>query len=417
MNWALRAAGILVALMFILGAAAINGATAWHLGAEPWQKYVLAGIVVGAVVCEALGLLFVRHHWRAGNRALALAGVALMLAAAVYTVRMELRFFTESHSGMSGQRHASIQDRRDYEADIARARQELSWMPEHRPVAVVRLELAALKAKYGRGSDSYCAMKSRWAARTCRKLTKLESELATAEQASNLKADIRRWTAAKRTAPVVAEAMPEAAWLSRRLPVSEDGAADWLMVGGILFLLLARTIALSLAMTGAPERHRTQLDSTPGRSREAAENAAKTPLFRSGEGRTRVESTDAPGRRARTGDSKKRAANVLDFRRWHLPQATPVDSLADFLHEVRAAGGGQLSFPEILARYERFCRDRDLEPEARNYVGKRLKDLGFRSRRRRRKNGPRLTVYDIPPLMQETVARGTRNGERIMEAA
>jgi hypothetical protein len=399
MSWILRAIGFLVALMFIGGAAAINGATAWHLGTEDWQRYVFAGIVVGAVICEALGVLFVKHHWQAGNRLLAVAGVVLMFAAAAYTVRMELRFFTESHSGMSGTLEAKAQSRRDANADIAQARKELSWIPQHRASSVVQTDLVALRSRHKGSAERYCAMKARWAGKVCRQMKALESELAIALQAVKLKADIQRLETAKRDSPVVAETMPEAAWLSRCLPVSKDGAADWLMVGGILFLLLARTFALPLAMTGSVQRELTQLDS----GRVDVQMATVKPDEAIRHESTQVDATHVAGIPCNDDEPDKGGGQVrvLDFTAKREEPGVSRTSLDQFLHELQAIGGGNLAFPEIVKRYERYCRDLDIRPEARNYLGKRLKDLGFRHRRRSRKRSGSVTYYQIPPLMQE----------------
>jgi hypothetical protein len=378
--------------MFIGGSAAINGATAWHLGDEQWQRYVFAGIVVGAVICEALGVLFVRHHWRTGNRLLALAGVSLMIAAAAYTVRMELRFFTLSHAGTSVKSDAKIQDRRDIDADIAQARRELSWIPKHRLVGVVQADLTSLRAKYKGAAEKYCAMKARWAGKVCRQMKALVSELAIARQAIKLKSDIQQWSKAKRIVPVVAEAMPEAAWLSRRLPVSRDGATDWLMIGGILFLLLGRTFALPLAMTDVPSsKKRTQVASL-------RENGDVSRVPDGGAGDNEDASYVPIDGANDNGDASyaPEIGKVLTF-----PKHVPKNSLDQFIYLLRDAGGSSMSFPEIWAEYKRFCKRQGVKLEARNYVGKRLQDLGFSKDRPKPRNGSRVTVYQIPPFMTE----------------
>jgi hypothetical protein len=201
--------GIGAALAFVVYSAVTVFWTAHDMNSQFQQ--LAGGAAAGMVIFEALGLLFVRQCWANGARLLALGGLALVLAATVYIVRLDLRFHIAGQSDITATREASI-DRRDVarsEYDRARNR---------------RNELAKLKT-----------------------LTKDQREESRRIDKRIAELEPRIWSP-----EIVASAgMPEASWASRmlsRISTDRQWWTDALMVLGILFWALARMLALPLAV-------------------------------------------------------------------------------------------------------------------------------------------------------------------------
>jgi hypothetical protein len=210
--------GIIAALAFVSYAAV----TSYHTAASMTTQFAeLAGWAAAGMVCwEALGALYVQQCWRNGSKLMAIGGAALVLAATVYLVRLDLRFHVAGQSDVVASRESVVQGR-----DMARS--------EYQKAIARRDELqkAAAPSRFQRDE-----------------LTKAERRIAELEP--------RLWSP-----DVVSSGMPEAGWASRMLGnVSTDRQwwTDALMVLGLLFWALARMMALPVAVTSmqiASKRH------------------------------------------------------------------------------------------------------------------------------------------------------------------
>lgn len=242
--------GFGAALVFIGVSLAISGVTGWNQTSVEWQQYLYLALACAAVIWASFAIMFIDKARRNKQWVVFLAGGLLLVGAEVYTMRMELRFFTLSQSDGIELRKDQGDSRKSIKAKITVKEKRLSWVPPHRELAIVSADLNAHKAKYSKRPVIYCNSKARWAKNVCSARSKLNVELASANSAVKLEQEIKDLQAQKRQAPIVAEAMPEAAWLSRHLPIDEEGAIDWLMISGLLFLALGRTFGIPIAMAG-----------------------------------------------------------------------------------------------------------------------------------------------------------------------
>jgi hypothetical protein len=227
--------GIIAALAFVSYAAV----TSYHTAASMTTQFAeLAGWAAAGMVCwEALGALYVQQCWRNGSKLMAIGGAALVLAATVYLVRLDLRFHVAGQSDVVASRESVAQGR-----DMARS--------EYQKAIARRDELqkAAAPSRFQRDE-----------------LTKAERRIAELEP--------RLWSP-----DVVSSGMPEAGWASRMLGnVSTDRQwwTDALMVLGLLFWALARMMALPVAVTSMQIASKRRQEAPAAPKAEAAPSVAE----------------------------------------------------------------------------------------------------------------------------------------------
>jgi hypothetical protein len=201
--------GVIAAMVFVSYAAVTSYHTAFSMTTQFQQ---LAGAAAAAMVAwEAIGALFVMQCWRNGSKLMAFGGAALVLAASVYLIRLDLRFHVAGQSDLTAAREVGIENR-----ETARS--------EYEKAVSRRDSLRKLKTP-----DIY---EKRELANADKRIADLEPKL---------------WG----TEMITAGGMPEASWASRMLGgVSTDRQwwTDVFMVLGILFWALARMLALPVAV-------------------------------------------------------------------------------------------------------------------------------------------------------------------------
>lgn len=208
MKYATGGVGVVAAALFVAYSAVITYNVAYTMTTEFQQ---LAGLAAaGIVLWECLGLLYVRQCWQNGSQLLAIGGLALVLAAGVYTVRLDLRFHVTGQADMAASRDASVESHKMTRDELAKARSR-------------RDDLQKLKKVTEAQEDELHGLTKR--------ISALEGKFD--------------------TQIVNAGGMPEAGWASRMLGKVSDDEVWWqdaLMVFGLLFWALARMLAMPLAV-------------------------------------------------------------------------------------------------------------------------------------------------------------------------
>jgi hypothetical protein len=119
----------------------------------------------------------------------------------------------------SGQRSVEAATYQDMRADAKRAKDQLGWIPAHRPADTVSAELNVLKAQRAWSTTRECTeVNGRSGREFCQQFHKLNAELASAEQSKKLEsriADIGSRLAKTAGSTAMAEADPQATVLAR----------------------------------------------------------------------------------------------------------------------------------------------------------------------------------------------------------
>jgi hypothetical protein len=157
----------------------------------------------------------------------------------------------------AGQRASAAQTYKDHRADLARAKEQLSWVPQHRPAATVESAIAGLKTApawtYTKGCVEVTDPKGR---ELCQHYHAATAELASAQQAAALEQRIAELESRTRTADgaaVMSEADPQASVLAGMLalvvpPVKVDDVQMALAIFIALLLEIGSAFGLYISL-------------------------------------------------------------------------------------------------------------------------------------------------------------------------
>jgi len=120
----------------------------------------------------------------------------------------------------AGQRTATAENYKDHRADLARAQDQLSWIPQHRPAQAVQADIDALKDDKSWAATEQCSKVTGPKSRGfCQKYHAMSAELASAQQTVALEARISDIKTKMATASaghaVTSEGDPQAAVLAK----------------------------------------------------------------------------------------------------------------------------------------------------------------------------------------------------------
>jgi len=126
----------------------------------------------------------------------------------------------------AGQRQVAAQTYKDLRSDLQRAKEQLSWVPQHRPAATVQSEMEAAKNdRAWKWTDGCTKTKGKYQRNYCDKYLALAAELGSAEQRATLEARIAKTQVKLASASgggVMAEADPQAAVLAKISGIDVD---------------------------------------------------------------------------------------------------------------------------------------------------------------------------------------------------
>jgi hypothetical protein len=150
----------------------------------------------------------------------AAAGAVVWVVVTAYSLTSAFGHAALNRFDTAGQRQIQAQAYKDLRSDLARAQEQLSWVPQHRPVATVQSDIANLKNQRGWEVSKGCTdVKGKWQRTFCDGYNALAAELGSADQRVALEARIAdtqaKLAAAGNSGSVHAEADPQAAVLAR----------------------------------------------------------------------------------------------------------------------------------------------------------------------------------------------------------
>lgn len=205
--------GCVAAAVFVLYSAVTLYNTAYNLTSLEWQKPYAAGAAAAVVIFEAVALILVAALWKESQRFLAIGVFFLLVAASLWSLRLELvnqiHGQADTQAGRQGVITRSQTDATQLEA---LARQQKIW--------TTRVESAS-----GR-----------------RQLSEFRAELDAVN--AQIAAIINRLN----SRPVIAEVSPDAALAARVLGGVELQWRDWFMLLSLAFWPLARILATPAAV-------------------------------------------------------------------------------------------------------------------------------------------------------------------------
>jgi len=357
--------GVLAACVFIGQSAFTLGWTAFGMAPADnlwWSRLYAAGAAC-VVIYEGIALVFAGHLWRTQQKWLAFGCCLLLIAAAVYTVRLELAYNVTGQADRIAEREASTERRQAAKADLARLRAEREQIGVLRPPEAIKRELDSYR-EHGRWQSTAGCTNATVpeSIAYCAQYHTMQAQLASSIRLQEIGNEIERLEEQRNWMPVNAGSAPDAAWASRTFGGDEQGWQDALMVFGILFWVLARTLAFPIAfgaMSGV-----------------------------------RREEVPEPVQDART-DPEPEEPDMTNVVRLPSAQAQESDDLvSEAVEQARQEGHKTIAFAELMERIRVLAQERDVACPYENSVGMRIAELGFCKKRIRDGNTQR-TVYAL----------------------
>ncbi len=219
MRHALGVLGVLAAGVLLAVSAAMNWRFGYSLGKTEFDGLIYGSASAAADCLKALLPFFFFAAWRNRMWSQAAASALVWVVVTAYSLTSALGHAALNRMDTTGQRAIEAQSYKDLRADLKRAQEQLSWVPQHRPPATVQGDIDAAKSSrewsFTKGCTSATGPQGR---KFCQEFHTLSAELASAEQASVLEARIAHVQAklGKLDAgSAMAEADPQAAVLTK----------------------------------------------------------------------------------------------------------------------------------------------------------------------------------------------------------
>jgi hypothetical protein len=207
------AAGVLLAV-----SAAMNWRFGYLLGKTEIDGLIYGSASVAADVMKALMPFFFFAALRNRMWSQAAASAVLWVVVTSFSLTSALGHAALNRHDKSGERAHEAQSYKDARADLKRAQDQLSWIPQHRPAATVQSELDGLKSQRAWVWTKSCTdVNGKFNREYCQKYSTLTAELASAQEAAKLEARIAE-TSAKigtKARGAVTVADPQAAVLTQ----------------------------------------------------------------------------------------------------------------------------------------------------------------------------------------------------------
>lgn len=219
MRHALGVLGILAAGVLLAVSAAMNWQFGVSLGRTEFDGQIYGAASAAADCMKALlpFFLFAAIKNRAWSQAVASLLVWTIVTA--YSLTSSFGYAALNRFDVAGERAHEKTLYNDLSSDLARAKEQLGWVPQHRPAGTVRAEIDGVKGErrweLSKGCTDVTTAKSRV---LCEKYHGLVSELASAEQAAVLEAriaEVQGNLAQLNSASVMSEADPQAAVIAK----------------------------------------------------------------------------------------------------------------------------------------------------------------------------------------------------------
>ena len=191
MRHALGVLGVLAAGVLLAVSAAINWRFGVSLGRTELDGQIYGAASAAADCMKALVPFFFFAALRNRMWSQALASALVWVVVTSYSLTSALGHAALNRMDTAGQRTASADSYKDHRADLTRAQEQLSWIPQHRPAQAVQADLDALKDDKSWAATEQCSKVTGPKSRGfCQKYHALSAELASAEQTIALEARI-----------------------------------------------------------------------------------------------------------------------------------------------------------------------------------------------------------------------------------
>jgi len=358
---ALGVIGVLSAGVLLAVSCAMNWRFGFSLGRTEFDGQIYGAASAAADCLKALVPFFFFAAVRNKMWSQAIASVLVWGVVSAYSLTSALGHAALNRFDSSGHRAVEAQSYKDLRADMERAKEQLGWIPQHRPIATVQSEIEGLKTKREWIWSSSCTeIKGKQTRDFCQQLHTLSSELASAQQAAALEARIAEVEAKLAKAgggTVMAEADPQAKVLA---DLSGRGIGE-IQTALVIFVALLLEIGSGLGMYVAFSQWRwydRQVPYAPAMTGLATASMPAMPV------------AAAPIRTRAIANDNRLAAGPVS-------RVAPESDVQLFYKErIETEDGSSVTATTLYEDYCEWCEENKKEPLALPSFGREFSELG-----------------------------------------
>ena len=271
----------------------------------------------------------------------------------------------------TGQRQVQAQTYKDVRSDLARAQEQLGWVPQHRPVGVVQSDLDNAQNQRPWGWTKGCTdVQGKQGRDFCQSYHAMTAELAAGREAEKLTVRISELSGKLSSATgsaAMAEADPQAAVLAKLSGLS----IDTVQIVMTIFIALLLEVGSGLGMFIAFSQWRMYDELAPAAPVMAS---IATPVI------TAAVAVAAPVREAAPAQiSAKPRSGANDNKSAPAPQrlmAPETDVERFYKESVQTQDGSSMTATELYEEYCAWCEEKEKEPLALPTFGREFGELG-----------------------------------------
>jgi hypothetical protein len=365
MRHALGVLGVLAAGVLLAVSAAMNWRFGYTLGKTELDGFIYGSASAAADCLKALVPFFFFAALRNRMWSQAAASALVWVVVTAYSLTSALGHAALNRMDTTGQRAIEAQSYKDHRADLKRAQEQLSWIPQHRPAATVQGELDGFKNRREWNWTNGCTdVKGKTNRDFCQRFHGLTAEQASAQQAAALEARIAVIQAKLDKSgggTVMAEADPQAAVLTKLAGIFLPGMnVEDMQTGLAMFIALLLEVGSAFGMYIAFSQWRlydSEVVAAPAMATTAQASTAVT------------SSADAVAE-PRSGANDNRSVPKL---------VAPETDVERFYKErIERQDGSSMTATTLYQDYSAWCEEQEKEPLTLSTFGREFGELGVR---------------------------------------
>ena len=372
MRHALGVLGVLAAGVLLAVSCAMNWRFGFSLGRTELDGQIYGAASAAADCMKALVPFFFFAAIRNRMWSQALASALVWVVVTSYSLTSALGHAALNRLDTAGQRTATAANYKDHRADLSRAQEQLSWIPQHRPAQAVQADIDALKDDRAWAYTESCGKVSGSKGRSfCQKYHALSAELASAQQSIALEAriaDIQGKMTNVTGAAVMTEADPQAAVLAKLAAIiSPSIKVEDVQTALTVFIALLLEVGSGFGMYIAFSQWRLYDRHTPTAPRMVPVSTAAAAV---------AAPTAVAIAKPRSGANDNRSAPPAQRR------IAPENDVERFYKErIETQDGSSLTATSLYEDYCAWCEDQQKEPLALPTFGREFGELGVQKAR------------------------------------
>jgi hypothetical protein len=387
MRHALGVLGVLAAGVLLAVSAAMNWQFGFSLGRTAVDGQIYGAASAAADCMKALVPFFFFAAVRNRMWSQAAASAVVWVVVVAYSLTSALGHAALNRMDTAGKRAVTAETYKDARADLTRAQEQLSWIPQHRPAQAVAAEMDAMKNDRTWTATNSCTDATIAKSRAfCQQYHALAAEFGSAQQAMALEARIADIHATMSTSvkggTVMAEADPQAAVLAKLASIiAPNVKVEDVQTALTVFIALLLEVGSGFGMYIAFSQWRLYDSHTPTAPKVVPVSTAAAAV-------AAPKAVALAKPRSGANDNKSTTEKVVAETKVVAPAATtqrliaPETDVERFYKErIETQDGSSLTATSLYEDYCAWCEDQQKEPLALPTFGREFGELGVQKAR------------------------------------